>query len=337
MLNSRRDFLRSGAVAVAGMTGAASAVAANAVGRPIEPGPGEYPVQGPQPAAPLGAPLVPASRMQVPKVKFGNAEISRLVIGCNTFYGWAHHNNTLGTVMKEWFNQEKVCEVLHQCNRYGINAYNYLHAGRAHLDLERFRSEGGRMHLIVQGTPNPEAIVKAVTPLAMYHHGEMTDQAFQNGKKEDVREYCRKLRQLGVLVGVGSHKPEVIATVEEEGWDVDFYAGCVYNRTRTPDEFRKMLNGELPLPAREIYLESDPPRMYKVLRQTSKPCFAFKILAAGRIESPDDLDAAYRLAFASLKPTDCVFVGMFPRIKDEVRDNAERVHRILKAGSTSSG
>jgi len=117
---------------------------------------------------------------------------------------------------------------------------------------------------------------------------------------------------------------------------VDFYAGCVYYRTRPAEEFRKLLNGQLPLPAREIYLESDPPRMYKVLRQTSKPCFAFKILAAGRIETPDDLDQAYRGAFESLKPTDCVFVGMFPRIKDEVRDNAERVHRILKAGASRS-
>jgi hypothetical protein len=333
MLNSRRDFLKSGAAAVACVSGAAAAVEAHGVGAPVKPGPGENPAQGPPPPPPLGAPPVPASRMQVPKVRFGNAEIGRILIGCNMFYGWSHHNNILSTIMKEWYTQDKVCEVLHQCNRYGINAYNYLHTGRAAADLQRFRAEGGQMHLVVQGTANPELVVKDVQPLAVYHHGQITDTAFQEGRKNDVREYCKKLRQLGVLVGVGSHNPEVLMTVEEEGWDVDFYAGCVYNRVRTPDEFRKLLNGELPLSPREIYLESDPPRMYKFMRQTRKPCFAFKVLAAGRLERPEELDQAFRLAFTSIKPTDCIFVGMFPRVKDEVRDNAERVHRILEAGT----
>jgi hypothetical protein len=68
--------------------------------------------------------------------------------------------------------------------------------------------------------------------------------------------------------------------------------------------------------------------MYRVMRQTRKPCFAFKILAAGRI--PDrGVDQAFRTAFESIKPTDGIYVGMFPRVKDEVKENAERVHRIL--------
>src|ERR1017187_5045438 len=133
---------------------------------------------------------------------------------------------------------------------------------------------------------------------------------------------------LGVLVGVGTQTPEVIAQVEEEGWDVDFYAGCVYNRTRTPEEWKKALNGEILEMPGDIYLQSDPPRMYRVMRQTKKPCFAFKILAAGRI--PDrGVDQAFRTAFESIKPTDAIYVGMFPRAKDEVKENAERVHRIL--------
>jgi hypothetical protein len=130
------------------------------------------------------------------------------------------------------------------------------------------------------------------------------------------------------MVGVGTHKPEVIALVEEQGWDVDFYAGCVYNRTRTDNEWRQVLNGEIIEMSPEIYMQSDPPRMYKVMRQTKKPCFAFKILAAGRI--PDaGVEQAFRTAFASLKPIDGIFVGMCPHIKDEVRENARIVHKIL--------
>jgi len=261
-------------------------------------------------------------------MKFGGAEISRLVAGCNPFYGFAHYNRILGRVMAEYYTPERICEVLHQCNRFGINAYNWVDVPRARQDLQRFQAEGGHMHLIVQGIGDPTEIVKSLKPLAIYHHGERTDSAWQNGKMADVKEWCKKARDLGVMVGVGTHKPEVLARVEEEGWDVDFYAGCVYNRTRTADEWRQVLNNELVEMQGEVYLRSDPARMYRLMRQTKKPCFAFKILAAGRIDDRG-VEQAFQTAFESIKPTDGVFIGLFPRIKDEVRENAERVHRIL--------
>jgi hypothetical protein len=265
---------------------------------------------------------------RIPRVRFAGSDISRLVVGCNPFYGFAHFNSTLAQIMREYYTPERVCDVLHQCNRFGINAYNYVNLGRAPQDLQRFLAEGGRMHLIVQGMDDPVPLVKDLKPLAMYHHGGRTDRAYQEGKIGAVREWCRQVRDLGVTVGVGTHKPEVIALVEEQGWDVDFYAGCVYNISRTPEEWRKLLNGELMEMPGEIYLQSDPPRMYNVMRQTRKPCFAFKILAAGRV-SERDMDQAFRTAFASIKPSDGVFVGVFPRISDEVRENAERLTRIL--------
>jgi hypothetical protein len=66
------------------------------------------------------------------------------------------------------------------------------------------------------------------------------------------------------------------------------------------------------------------------MRQTSKPCFAFKVLAAGRIQE-GGVEQAFRTAFESIKPIDGIFVGMFPRARDEVRENAEIVHRILQS------
>ena len=130
-------------------------------------------------------------------------------------------------------------------------------------------------------------------------------------------------------MGIGTHKPEVVEYVEEHGWDVDFYMLCAYNRTRTPEEFRKLL-GVLPLPASDVYLETDPPHAYEVARKTSKTCFLFKILAAGRVaRSPEEVDKAFKQAFDSIKPQDCVVVGMFPRFKDEIKENCDRVRRIL--------
>jgi len=274
------------------------------------------------------APASEQSPVQVPKMRFGNVEISRLIVGCNPFYGFSHFNNTLSQVMIDYYTAERVCDVLHQCARFGINTYNYVDLGRAGQDLDRFAAEGGRMHLIVQGIGSPAAFHKARKPLAMYHHGGRTDRAWTDGKISTVRDWCKQVRDLGCLVGVGSHKPEVLAHVEDQGWDVDFYAGCVYNISRTEGEWRKALGGELLEMPSEIYLQSDPPRMYAFMRQTSKPCFAYKIMAAGRINERAAEDA-FKTAYASIKPADGVFVGMFPRVKDEVRENAERVCRIL--------
>lgn len=321
MPNTRRMFLHSAALAAGSATSLAQEPARDGTRTPPGASPRVGAVQPEQPPK-------PASEVQVPKMRFGNAEISRMVVGCNPFYGFAHYNNILGTVMREYYTQERVCEVLHQCNRFGINTYNYVGIGRAQNDLERFQSEGGKMHLVVQAMGDPVPIQKALKPLAMYHHGEMTDRAYQNGDMDSVKEWCKKARGLGVMVGVGSHKPEVLAQVESEGWDVDFYAGCVYNRSRTTEEWKQALNGELMEMPGETYMQSDPPRMYKAMRQIKKPCFAFKIMAAGRI-SERGADQAFRTAFESIKPIDGVFVGMFPRVRDEVRENAERVHRLL--------
>jgi hypothetical protein len=302
---TRREFMQSGAAAVAGIAGA--------VGEPRQAG---------------GQKAEPA--LQAPRMKFFDTEISRLVLGVNPFYGYAHFNINFAASMREWYTQDRVCEVMHKCSGYGINAFNYVHLDRAPRDLARFESEGGKMHLIVQVTAGVDAamLVKTVKPLALQRQGEVVDDAFQSGKMETVKEWCKKARDLGVLVGVGTHIPEVIAQMEDENWDVDFYSGCVYNRRRTPEEWRKVLGGELLEMTHEIYLQSDPQRMYKVMRQTRKPCFAFKVLAAGRITGKG-VEQAFRTAFDSLKPTDGIYVGMFPRFRDEIRENVEIFQRIL--------
>lgn len=263
-------------------------------------------------------------------MNFGNARISRLVLGTNPFYGFSHYTRNLDFAMRQWYTPERIAEVMHRANRYGINAFNYVNLGRSTDDFQRFLDEGGKMHLVAQIIGDPVPAYRAFKPLAMYNQGEQVDKAFLNGDMNSVREWCGKARDLGALVGVGTHKPEVIALVEDQGWDVDFYAGCVYNRTRTGDEWKRTLNGEVTEMTGETYLRSDPARMYRVMRQTSKPCFAFKVLAAGRV-ADSDIEQAFRTAFESLKPTDGIIVGMWPYRKDEVAEDAAMVANVLQS------
>jgi hypothetical protein len=71
-----------------------------------------------------------------------------------------------------------------------------------------------------------------------------------------------------------------------------------------------------------------------VARKTSKTCFLFKILAAGRVaRTPNGVEKAFKEAFANIKPQDCIVVGMFPRFQDEVKENCDRVRQILNYNS----
>jgi hypothetical protein len=277
----------------------------------------------------------PPEAATLPTVAFGKHQITRMIIGCNQFYGYSHFNSLLDQLMRDWNTPERVCQTLHQCEQNGINTYQYSHHDRCLSDVERYRAEGGKMHIIGVnfGKTPVEDVVSRLRPIAMYHHGEATDVLFRDGKMDQVLEYTKRLRQTGVLVGIGTHKSEVVEYAEEHGWDVDFYLLCAYNRTRTPEELRKIL-GTVPVAPQEVYLEEDPPRAYRIARQTKKTCFLFKILAAGRLtSSPVMIDNAFKTALESIKPQDCIVVGMYPRYKDEVKENAERVRRILGANA----
>lgn len=323
MSNTRREFLQSSAAMAVGMMGgAATALAA----------------QSPAPKTPAGAPTPAQSAassgseayVQIPKMKFGSVEVSRLVLGVNPLYGFSHFNTNFDDTMREWYTQDRVCEVLHRANSFGINAFNYVNAERAALDMARFRAEGGKMHLIIQVTARDDAaeLVRDLKPLALQRRGAEIDIAFVHGNMASEREWCKRARDMGVMVGVGTHRPEVIDMVEDQGWDIDFYSGCVYNRDRSEAEWRQVFNGRLLEMPDEIYLQSDPERMYKAMRQTRKPCFAFKVLAAGRINNKG-IAQAFRTAYSSIKPNDGVYVGVFPKFKDEIKEDAEIVHGIL--------
>ena len=77
-------------------------------------------------------------------------------------------------------------------------------------------------------------------------------------------------------------------------------------------------------------MEKDPERMCRVIRETRKPCLAFKLLGAGRASgSPAGVERAFRFAYSNIKPGDAAIVGMFPRFRDEVKENADLARKIL--------
>lgn len=273
----------------------------------------------------------------LPTVELGEHHITRLIVGGNPLCGNSHYSPELSREMATYYTPERVVEVLERCQHAGINTVQAR--GDYHRVLhwiELFRRTGGQLHWIAQTASEMHdvfqniRILAAAGTIAIYHHGTQTDRFWHAGQIDRVEDYLKCMRDCGVQVGLGSHIPEVIEHAEERGWDLDFYMTCFYNLSREPRE-SALVSGVHAF-QQEQYLAEDRDRMCQVIRQTPKTCLAFKILAAGRhCATQEDVQRAFRVAFANIKERDAVVVGMYPKDVDQVALNVAYTLQAIAA------
>ncbi len=271
------------------------------------------------------------TRTLLPTIQLGPYAVSRLIVGANPINGGSHLSRFVNRQMVHYFTPERVQEMLRHCEALGINTWQSGPGNLgAYLD---HREHGGGIHYLSLARRDPDdtgLILRLASEgvIGIAHHGEVTDVLWKRGEIDSVREYCQEVRDAGVMVGISTHIPDVVDHVISEGWDVDFFMCCVYERHRTREELKALL-GDVPIPLREVYLEGDPPRMFRAMQQTDKPCLAFKILAAGRLcDRQEWVSEAFESTFRQIKPNDAVIVGMYPEYEDQPAINAEYVRRF---------
>ena len=268
------------------------------------------------------------TEQKLPHIRLGEHSVSRLICGANPFNGGSHLSVFVNRQMKEYYTPEQILKTLRRCQEVGINCWQ---SGTGNADLyKRFIDEGGEMHYLALGAGNQSSIdtLKRVGCIGIAHHGEVSDSMFKKGQIDKMHDYLKRVRDSGMLVGVSTHMPDVVDTVESKGWDVDYYMTCVYERHRSEEELQKLL-GQAPIPVREVYLPKDPPRMFKAMNQTKRPCLAFKILAAGRLSDRRQwVEQAFRQTFESIKPIDGAIIGIYDRYSDQPAENAAMVRHF---------
>lgn len=264
-----------------------------------------------QPAGPL------------PTIQLGRHRVSRLMAGSNPILGYSYLGSHTDRQMKAYFTVERTAEFLQNCERAGITAHQFSDPARANPYLRLLRERGSKLQFIglhAEREKLREAI--ALThPIAMVHHGGVTDRLFAEGKAGLVHDYVKAAHDAGVLAGVSAHNPDCLKRVADEGWEVDFFMTCFYFLTR------KTAHQEVEVPTLNIdypFFKDDPKVMTQVARQVKQPCLGFKILGAGRLcSNQQTVRTAFQFAFDNLKPTDGVIVGMFPWSFDEISANAQ--------------
>lgn len=318
--SGRRRFLKQVSAAMAGLAASTRIAASPAVaGEP--------------------APVPPDDRPAgtLPTIALGKYRVSRMVAGSNPINGYSYMGPHADRHMREYFTVERTVEFLQQCEREGINTFQFSTGGNTQETLAELRRAGSQMQLICLHASADTLLetVKQTEPIAMVHHGGVTDKLFAQGQSGKVHDFVKRAHDAGVLAGVSAHNPDCIRRIADEGWEVDFFMTCLYFLTRASVPETQPAVAALPtLDIGYPFFKNDPQVMTEVVRQVPQPCLAFKILAAGRMcNSEDQVRKAFAFAFEHIKPIDGVIVGMYPRFFDEIHANAEYTRQYAVAAS----
>lgn len=265
---------------------------------------------------------------KLPTIRLGEHSITRLIAGSNPILGYSYMGPVMDRQMKEYFTTERTVEFLWSCERAGINTHQLGGPEKMAEICQRLRGRGSKLNFICLHADGPERmpikkVVEEIRPIAIVHHGGVTDRLFRGGKSREVHDFVKRVKDAGVLAGVSAHNPDCIKRVADEGWGVDLFMTCFYYITRPGREMEKMPEVVTAQVGRAFFV-SDPLEMTRVVRQVEQPCLGFKILAAGRMCRKEELvEKAFRFAFEHIKASDGVIVGMYPRYSDQIRQNVD--------------
>ena len=269
-------------------------------------------------------------------VNFFGHEVSKLIVGDNPFNGHSYiEDKTTGTEMVEFYTASKILETLFAIEESGINCMLPLADPYIIRLLKEYERSGGKMKWIFQPyMPMDQKVsmrqmLSLQNTIGIYHQGTTTDFKFETGKSDEIREQIAQYHTMGIPVGIGTHRPDVIVTAMEEGWDVDFLVACMQNarinREKEPSGF---ISGKTK--SGLIFRKGDREIMLNTLAKYDKPVIAYKIFAGGQMflgKSPDEIRAlikdAYNTVFTALKPDDIACIGVFQRDKNELREDVE--------------
>jgi hypothetical protein len=257
----------------------------------------------------------------LPTVDLCGLTITRLIIGGNPFSGFSHQSHERDEEMLNYYTTERLKETLRRAEAAGINTTIMRSDPHIHRLLREYYNEGGQIQWIAQvgGDSGQETVARAIDVAvaarakAIYIHGGHVDQAYAEGKPDVLKEWLDRVRGHGIPAGVAGHAPEAHLWVNELGI-ADFHAVCFYNC------------GSLHRGGGDKFDPEAPPLAVDAIRKIPKPCIGYKILGAGRVE----VRKAFEYAFANIKDTDAVNVGMYRGDNDNmVEDNVAMVREIL--------
>ncbi len=266
---------------------------------------------------------------------FGHA-VSKLIVGDNPMTGHSYIEDRIsGAEMKRWYTAERIKETLFRMEELGYNTMLPLADPYMIRVLAEYRQAGGKMQFIFQPyMPMDQNVsmrqMAELSPIGVYHQGTTTDFLYESGRCGEILAMIKRYRAMGIPVGLGTHRPDVIELSEREGWPVDFYLACMMNARKNREREQ---SGFLTGKSKQhliFYPDEDMPVMLETLKKVTKPVIAYKIFAGGQMftgltptEKRAKIRSVYDTVFTALKPNDLAAIGVFQRDCDQLKENAE--------------
>jgi hypothetical protein len=288
----------------------------------------------------------PAAERLLPTVRLGDHTVTRLIVGSNPLYGYSHFNRQYDQHMLEWFTDERIVQLLRDCEQAGINTWQASFNHSMARQFPKLRDAGCKIQFVCLAASwhfdpklprTPDAVVTGTikcaqaaakyNPVGIAFHGWATDMLFRAGKIDMLGSYVKAVNDLGIPAGISTHNPEILEVLEEKNFGNQFYMASLHYLSRRPEDWKRDIGTE---PVGELYIAGDPPKMCAAVRKVSKPCLVYKVLAAGRkCGTPTEIRAAFEFAYGNIKPADACIVGLYPRYSDQVAEDTSMVRNIL--------
>jgi len=257
----------------------------------------------------------------LPTVDFAVLTVTRLLIGANPFGGFSHQNPERDAEMKAWNTPERILETWDRAWKAGINTFVTNNETEHVIETTRqYLAAKGPMQwigqLAMRSHPTMFAALdeaKAIGASGAYFHGGYVDGFYKEQDAKTLEEWVAHAKSIGLPIGVAGHSPLVHDWVNSLDL-VDFHVVCIFNC------------GSLHAGSGHRFQLADLPPAYECIARIQKPCIAYKIMGAGRI----DPLMAFEYCFDHIKPGDVCNVGMHRGDKDDmVEENARMVSDIL--------
>jgi hypothetical protein len=265
---------------------------------------------------------VPAASMAgepsgaMPMIQLGGLRVSRVFLGSNPFFGFAHGNpQASAKEMREWYTPERIMAVLDEAAGLGINAVwtpCYEHWIRLWND---YRDKGGKLKNWI-GQPDRRPMEKEIMAAinngatAVCIQGCNIDDEVGKGRWDVVRAWLELIKSHNLPAGMATHRATTHLEAEEKGLPADFYHQTMYR----PDN----------------YVKQGLEQSLATIEKLDKPVVGYKVLGAGRVRPQDTLPYVFR----RLKRKDGICVGVFPKKNpNEVKENAALTRKLTAAAS----
>lgn len=268
-------------------------------------------------AEPTAGAATPAA---MPTIRLGHVEVSRLILGSNPFFGYAHQDGDLGRQMKEYYTDQRIIQILDDAAALGVTAVSAPPFPEWIRLFNKYRDQGGKLTTwIAQPHGSPKKMKQEIDACAkggakaVYIQGHRVEEQFEKNTFEVVRGWMEHIKSRGMAAGMASHRPDIHPVAEKQGFPTDFYFQCFFRVDRRPENYG--------LECRDKAVET-------IRSITAKPVVAYKILGAARLP-PDE---AFAYTFQHIAAKDGVCVGIYNKNKPGMlADDVALMRRMTKS------